>query len=275
MESLRAVALTREADRRLRLAARGRVHSAFARTVNLRLEGLGDAGWVSLHGPGPIPAPFGIACAALPRLDGLAGAPVWIEPDALWLGLSCRIGLGGAALRDSALPAAAPMPRLPDGPVAAAGGLLPMAVALLAGTTAPPDPLVRLAGPLLAALHAATAGRDAGRAGAAAAALLGLGPGLTPAGDDCLVGWLAGLRTGGTGLSREVGPALLAAAPARTTPLSAAFLAAAVAGEAAEPVRDFVVWPDAPRLAALLALGATSGADLLAGYLVARAGLSA
>jgi hypothetical protein len=111
---------------------------------------------------------------------------------------------------------------------------------------------------------------------AGATALLGLGPGLTPSGDDCLVGWLAGLWVGGAqgrALLAAIAPALLAAARERTGDLGRAFLVAAAAGQVAEPVRDFVVTPSPSHLAGLLALGATSGGDLLAGYCLARAAL--
>ncbi len=279
METLRAVALTREAARRLRAAAgSGRVHSAYARTLNVALDGLDEAGWLSLHGPGPIPSPFGIACPALP-LTGIApGAPVRVEPGAVVVGAALRVRLDGARRCDSRLPLGAPSPPVADCLVWAHAetreGLLPVAASVLKRTALPADPLARLAVPALAGLSAATAERDAAGALAAARGLLGLGPGLTPAGDDCLDGWLAGLWAdgpAGRALVRAVGPALLRAAADRTTALSRAFLACAVAGAVAEPVRAFVAAPEAPRLAALLALGATSGADVLAGYLLARA----
>ena len=57
MRTVRAAAVGAEVTRRLaRVAGSGRVHSAFARTINVTLDGLGDAGWLSLHGPGPLPA---------------------------------------------------------------------------------------------------------------------------------------------------------------------------------------------------------------------------
>jgi hypothetical protein len=267
--ALGAVAVTREAADRLARGRAGHVHSAYARTVNLRLDDLGDGGWLSLHGPGPIASPFGIACGAPPPAAG-AGAPVRVEPDGLVVDGRLRIALGGAQVRESRLPDQAPLPPL-SAPVA--GGLLPVALALLGHGPVPRDPLARLAAPALAALAAATAGADAAACLAAARRLLGLGPGLTPAGDDGLVGWLAGLWTaGGPGraLLEATRPGLLAAARERTGALSRAFLAAALAGAAAEPVRAFVATPDGARRAALLALGATSGGDLLAGYLLAR-----
>lgn len=282
LQELRAVRLTTEAARRLgRARGTGTVHSAFARTVNVALHGLGDAGWVSLHGPGPIPAPFGIACERPPAAEGLAGEPVRREAGAVVLGGRLRIRLDRAALCDAALPAASPAPSparcVRVALAGASGGLLPAAAAVLARARAPSDPLSRMAHPALARMHAATRARDAAGCLGAARPLLGLGPGLTPSGDDCLVGWLAGAWTAGAEgrrLAAATGPGLLAAAGERTGPLSRAFLAAALAGQAAEPLGRFAAAPDGPALAGLLALGATSGADLLSGYLLARAALA-
>jgi len=304
--TLRAVRLTAEVERRLRCASgSGRIHSIFARTINIELDDPGEADWVSLHGPGPIPAPFGIACEAVPVMAGLEGASVRIEADAIMLypgagpragatpamsggppgcatpAIGVRIKLDGAALVDTMLPTPAPLPSLSRclaGALAGVtAGLLPATAALLTGTTAPADPLARTAWPALAGLHAATAVRDEALCLTAARPLLGLGPGLTPAGDDVMVGWLAGAWTAGIGgrqLAEATGPGLLAEATHRTGRLSRAFLAAAVAGDAAEPVHRFVLAPDEASLAGVLGLGATSGADLLAGYLLARAALA-
>ncbi len=279
MRTLQATVVGAEAARRLgRAAGSGRVHSTFARTVNVTLDGLGDAGWVSLHGPGPLPAPFGIACVGPLVGPALPGAPVRVEPEGLVVDGVLRCRLDGAGVCDTGLPAAAPRPAIAVGPGAAGDrGLAAVATAILAGAPPPTDPLGRLAAPALAALHAGTARGDAAGSLAAATALLGLGPGLTPSGDDCLVGWLAGLWVGGAqgrALLAATAPALLAAARERTGDLGRAFLVAAAAGQVAEPVRDFVVTPSPSRLAGLLALGATSGGDLLAGYCLTRAALA-
>lgn len=279
---LRAVRLTAEAARRLRgSSGSGRVHSAFARTVNLELDDLGNSGWVSLHGPGPIPAPFGIACERQPATAGLEGLPVWVEAHAVVLGARLRISLDGATVSETLLPTPTVLPSLSGCLTRAlaggAAGLLPATAALLTGSAMPTDPLTDAASPALARLCAATSARDVTGCLAAALPLLGLGPGLTPAGDDCLVGWLAGAWTAsaeGRGLVGAMGRRLLALATDRTGPLSHAFLAAAVTGAAAEPLRGFALAPDDARLADLLALGATSGADLLAGYLLARSALA-
>lgn len=278
METIHALRLTAEAERRLRRATgSGRVVSAFARTVNLELAG---AGWVSLHPPGPIPAPFGVTCEPWPAIAPSAGAAVSVEADTLVLEGRLSIGLDGAAVSETALPTPAPLPPvlrcLTRALARTTAGLLPMAAALLTRGAPPADPLARTALPALARLAAATTLRDPDGCLAAARPLLGLGPGVTPAGDDCLVGWLAGCRAAspaGRRLAEVVRPRLLWEAAGRTGRLSQAFLEAAVAGEVAEPVRDFVLAPDERSLAGLLALGATSGADLLAGYLLARAAL--
>lgn len=280
MEALDAVRLTTEAARRLLAAdGTGRVHSAFARTVNLELDGLGDRGWLSLHGLGPIPAPFGIVCAAPLVASGLPGAPVRVERNAVVLDGRLRIRLDRAATSDAALPRTAPPPAvircLRQALPVAADGLLPVAAALLSGAPPPSTLLARAAAPALARLYAATPVGDAPEWVAASHRLLGLGPGLTPAGDDCLVGWVTGawVHPNGRRLIEAVAVPFLASVRERTGPLSRAFLAAALAGEAADPVRRFVASPGTAELSALLALGATSGTDLLTGYLLARQAL--
>ena len=106
--------------------------------------------------------------------------------------------------------------------------------------------------------------------------LLGLGPGLTPAGDDLLAGLLVGLSAR-PDLRDPLAAAVQRHAPARTTWLSAELLRLAAAGLAAPAV---VAVADAlaghggddalPRaLPALLAVGHTSGPALARGLLLA------
>jgi hypothetical protein len=110
------------------------------------------------------------------------------------------------------------------------------------------------------------------RVGAATADdLLGLGPGLTPLGDDLLAGWLAVHRL--LGVATPEVDEVLAGARARTTLLSATLLDCAAHGEV---VPEFAAWlsalatSDAQRaLDSLLNLGATSGAGLAYGAAVA------
>ncbi|MFI6595363.1 DUF2877 domain-containing protein [Nonomuraea sp. NPDC050536] len=119
----------------------------------------------------------------------------------------------------------------------------------------------------------------------AAEQLVGLGPGLTPSGDDVLAGLLVTLRHlgGAAGAERAVWLAgWLAAtvtfdARTRTTPISATLLHCAARGEASPEVIDVLRCvagghPLEPALLRLHALGHTSGADLTQGIAI---GLSA
>jgi hypothetical protein len=107
--------------------------------------------------------------------------------------------------------------------------------------------------------------------------LLGLGPGLTPAGDDILAGLLVGAWSFGLAAD-QLRAAVFDAAPARTTALSAALLRCASRGESIPQVSAFVLalsghatsrgrWDDA--LGELEQVGHTSGAALAAGVVAA------
>ncbi len=106
--------------------------------------------------------------------------------------------------------------------------------------------------------------------------LCGLGPGLTPAGDDWLAGWLLGQRLAPNPMpSRALPDHILGFAAARTTVLACAFLACAAAGEADETwhallaalAGDPTIAPSIARpIAGILSCGASSGAAMLAGF---------
>jgi hypothetical protein len=119
---------------------------------------------------------------------------------------------------------------------------------------------------------------DAPAATAAALALLGLGGGLTPSGDDYVGAALFGRRlVARAGLIdaaawRRVAGAVLAAAPARTHPISVALLGDLAAGLAWAPLHDLVAALAAEAAAKaveparrLIRLGHSSGWDMLAG----------
>jgi hypothetical protein len=113
---------------------------------------------------------------------------------------------------------------------------------------------------------------------AAARALSGLGPGLTPAGDDALVGLALGLRAGLGTVPAPLDAALSAAVEGRTTDLAAARVRHAAAGHADESVQRLLttlVGGSDERLdedvRAILAIGHSSGADTLVGLLVGLA----
>jgi hypothetical protein len=134
---------------------------------------------------------------------------------------------------------------------------------------------MRRLGPARRRLAAALAAQDANGVRCAAAALVGRGPGLTPSGDDALVGVLAALH--------RVGPRDVSAGPlrllrsalqpllARTTPISAHYLRLALQGDFGEHLAGLVdaIGPcgtvDLDRVARVRSAGATSGADALVG----------
>jgi len=133
-----------------------------------------------------------------------------------------------------------------------------------------------------AALERAVGDLDADAAGSAACRLVGLGPGLTPAGDDVLAGLLVTLHhlggQDGRALVDALRDAVMPAAGERTTSLSAALLRHAARGEAAQEVVSVVDAvgghrPAEPALARLLRIGHSSGHDLARGVLAAGRGL--
>jgi len=83
----------------------------------------------------------------------------------------------------------------------------------------------------LGALRAALRRNDVTAALRAAQRMIGLGPGLTPAGDDLLCGLLAGLSLLGHSQATRIGAGILALAPGRTTDLSLALLRHATLGQ--------------------------------------------
>lgn len=115
---------------------------------------------------------------------------------------------------------------------------------------------------------------DGGTCREAAHALAGLGGGLTPSGDDFMMGALYALWA--TRSPAQVAPladAIVGAALPHTVPLSAAWLRAASRGEAGQlwhALVDALAAPAQDELSvivpAITAVGHTSGADALAGF---------
>ncbi|MFZ2487242.1 MAG: DUF2877 domain-containing protein [Anaerolineae bacterium] len=141
------------------------------------------------------------------------------------------------------------------------------------------------AGQLIEGLLQGYQNGDLPRLRAYASQLAGLGPGLTPAGDDWLAGWLVGLRAAAATAApwttqplpvEAVGEAVVASAQQRTTRLSLAFLQAAAEGAVDEAWHGLLAaLTDASMLlikvtaARVMEHGATSGSDMLAGFLAA------
>ncbi len=271
--------------------ARGRVLAAFERSAYLDLDGR----VIALLRPGLGRGPFAISLVDPAPLESMPpGAAVRLDAGLLRAG-TLSINVVGAAPWDPSLAGVAG--RLGSGsPPPARRRLVVDALARLA----PPESIVGIVAPsarrvvvthaaLIAALdlgleavrryaagHAAGHADDDDVAGAVGAQIAGRGPGLTPSGDDLLVGIMHAL-TVWPALAAERGAAELrallseASAP-RTTRISRAYLTAASLGLATEPWHDFVhslTEDDDTVLAAVSALlhvGETSGADAVTGF---------
>lgn len=151
-------------------------------------------------------------------------------------------------------------------------GLAPLAEPLLEGKAAPDNnPLCALALPRLEKLMQSLRKGDGSALEEAVTSLLGLGPGLTPSGDDVLCGLLWGLNHSPYGnhglkaiLCREAGK--------RTHPVSAAYLTAIAEGEVFGRLAE--AWSgltgrEESNFERLLEVGSSSGGDLLLGLLLA------
>jgi hypothetical protein len=252
-----------------------RVHSVFRRVSNLELESgllvsLMDAALPAQPGAVRVVVPPGLDFSAL-----LApGEPAARRAGVLRVGAALQVDLRGAESWRARLP------RFSWEPVREQAWRAAWACWREAPSHEGSPALARG----LTAAQAALAARDAGALLAAAESLLGVGPGLTPSGDDALVGLLAALGCmAPADLSVEVMRRTLAAwtrAHAdRTTPIARAYLlhsadgrfgaqwiALAEALASGDPVFAEHATRDALRL------GASSGADGVQGLL---AGLAA
>ena len=222
----------------------------------------------------PLPLFSFVSPASLVRVEGqkLSVGPLTINwetarswnPTPDWAAL-------GRCLADRA--------RLAD--LAAGLANLPLRGSLLELFVAPPQgsllprALAGKARPAALALIDGLRSASVSQASAGAQQLAGLGGGLTPAGDDFIVGALLAVWAGlyGSGLE-ELAGSLAVAAAQRTTTLSGAYLRAAARGECAAPWHGLFAAllagePASIRraLADLLSVGHTSGGDALAGFL--------
>jgi hypothetical protein len=244
------------------------VHSVFARALNLEVRGelltLADerAGrlpnGVALQDPPDFRA---LGLRAGDRADlGRQGIRV---PSA---GLA--IDLAGAAPWDPKLGTSG---RRPD-----AGRLGPLAGLAAASGFAPRGDDPWQAWGAIDALGSALGAGDLAAMLRAAGALIGRGPGLTPSGDDFLLGFAAALTATGHPLGRPFARGVAERARGATTDVARVYLDHAASGEYAEHLhtvmRALLVGSDGDLAIAVgraLGWGATSGADALTGIAVA------
>ncbi len=197
-------------------------------------------------------------------------------------GAPAEVGGGRIVVGDLAVSAAAwwnPRPRLPS----IRPALLPEGVRQLRNSlygegvphsafTLPGLP-TGPGGPL-AALRGAVRRADLDAALRTASRLIGLGPGLTPAGDDVMAGTMAGLVLLGHPAAERFAAGVYSLAAGRTTELSRALLrhsaAGRVSGEYAAVLHGLVgERPLAPAIANLLNTGSTSGRAMALGLCTA------
>lgn len=278
-----ATSISSEVARCLGTRARIRVHSAFARAVNLCLEGSVPAqlplGMVTLarQEVGNLPNGILVSAGAMP-LRSLVGErhSVWLEGGRLYLE-GGEVDLRGARSWDASLKGL-------RGRGWGAGWRGRWALAWrslsLAVGAVPASPLWGVAAGRVERLVDALEGCALGEAIDAARGLVGLGPGLTPSGDDLLVGLLVGLQ--GRPVSDQQGRLVatwgksVVASAHRTTDVSRVYLDWAARGWATQRLRDVaeaVLCPGVEgrldaAVAAGLDVGSTSGADGLLGLLL-------
>jgi hypothetical protein len=201
---------------------------------------------------------------------------------ALPSGAPAEVGGGRIVVGDLAVSAAAwwdPRPRLPrPRPALLPEGVRQLRTALYgegiphSAFTLPGLP-TGPGGPL-AALRGAVRRADLDAALRTAARLIGLGPGLTPAGDDVMSGTMAGLVLLGHPAAERFAAGVFALAAGRTTELSRALLrhaaAGRVSGEYSAVLQGLVgERPLGPAIAGLLATGSTSGRAMALGLCTA------
>lgn len=296
-----ALSISRPLAKVLHPGAEGVVHSVFERACNLLISGRLAGVVAPALGNGPD------AVVAAPPSGGFAASPHWqpgtrFRVDDGWLLLGGGTGPdgsrlpSGSALRLAGATLWEPEPARPvatgDPAVGAAalgrslaalgprGSIWEQVLSVWDGRPSPGGALA-LAEPRIAALKAACLGSDRDAARISAVRLIGLGPGLTPAGDDFLAGLTATLlRAARWGMasgpiSEALADLLSDRSRVKTTLPAETMLASAARGwlgEAASDVatgllggtdRALARFPD------LLATGHTSGADTAAGIYMA------
>ncbi|HET8576961.1 MAG TPA: DUF2877 domain-containing protein, partial [Methylomirabilota bacterium] len=262
--AVRILRLSPDVAGRLRAAPRdaARVHSVFERAINLRCH---DGRLVMLQGPGALSAPFAVALERLPEARTLGPGMVATREGTQLMLASTAIDWQGAKAARTRIPPTTRVPR-------ALGRLLDRAEPLPGAPRLDSERGLRGRECLSAGIGTA----DPAAFLAGARALIGLGEGLTPAGDDCVVGALAILRRWRPAFlddRPDIRHELAAAINGGTTDVGRELLLHALDGNFSEPI---VALATATSEAAaseaarrLLAIGHTSGADALLGMRLA------
>jgi hypothetical protein len=250
---------------------RGRVHSVFQRVVNLQRDD-GELFTIACRDLDDAPNTLVLQSAGFARSGMAPGDAFETVEGHIGIGEWARIDPDDATGWDPQLPSYPQDDARLRANLALARGQLARHRLGLAGhaAAAASDLLARYARALCLALR----GGDVEAACTTAKALVGLGPGLTPSGDDFLVGFFAVLH-----LPRSPGEvftsvclAVLSDVERRTNAISAAALKAAAQGRVRASlhalIRELVAGERAgveAALARVLAIGSSSGADIAGG----------
>ena len=258
-----------------RTAFIGRVHSTFAHACNIECDSTLITVVTAAAGNGP--TSLRLRAGSVPDLRRCFDDGETIRG---------RGGVAGGARATLQLTPATvwhPVPAGVPAPGEAVAARLRRAASIVAGWQGRLRSVIdREAAAVASALTEACAALDTARAAQAVARLIGWGEGLTPSGDDFVIGVCAGFDglldddARRTALRRALS-ATIGASLSRTTRISAHHLQLAAHGHYSEPlldVRDALLSVDPSHaledaLRRACALGATSGADMVAGLLAA------
>jgi hypothetical protein len=262
--AIRLLRLSPALRERLRTAPEeaGWIHSVFDRALNIQWH---DRRLITLHGPGLLAAPFAAAITRLPDPGSIpVGAPVYRRGSFLQIQGVVLDTRDGRSVETKVTPTDEAPELLA---VALTGREAPSVAPGLSspsGTQARRRLFLGIRRPHVETFIEGACG------------LVGLGEGLTPAGDDCLVGALAILhRFAGSWLTGHslIGSRLAAAAEVGTTVVGREFILHALDGRFSEVLILVVTACTAEQMRAaagcLLETGGTSGADTLDGVRLA------
>jgi len=249
---------------RLRVAPSdaGRVHSVFEHALNLDWH---DGRLVTLHGPGPLLAPFAAALTHFPTGAVRPGQLVRRRDDTITID-GVVVEWSDTATVDVTMPATSAERQS----ATALLSMLPDVESVSPGLTSTVGR--RAESRLAEGLRL----RQSVLFIAGALGLLGLGEGLTPSGDDCLVGALAVVhRFARSWLDAhpEIEGVVRTASITATNAIAREFVTHALAGQFSEPLIDLMSAQAASDLGRavthVLSMGATSGVDTLHGIRLA------
>ena len=258
----------------------GRVHSVFRAALNVEL---GNE-LVTFATPSTGALPNGVVVDPAADLDVPLGAVVWGDGHAVHC-LHLTVELNGAEQWSPLLGRHGPFPPLAEvrGPLATAlrrrgssTGFTP----LLWQVAQPelPSPESRASSAIVDVVRA-VAEADIGAVVAGARRLVGLGEGLTPSGDDFLIGFAAALRAADHPMHASFAAACYELARGRTTFVAEMFYRYAARGAFSARIHRLVSSLSnaavdlTSELELALAWGASSGADCLLGVLLGGAGV--